>query len=166
MSTYFDDFCWFWSNFDVGTLSLVSLWNYLSVRVEHRKWKSVQDLSVYFSVSCSWNPRWTQTWYALGLQFGLDTHVSLLIRWWPRWRTALGIFWQLGAMTKSQKVYPLFNILCAIDPLTPRRLCMRSSRATQSTWSHGLFFFLCEKVITRGNKHGHIKKLIWPRIVQ
>jgi hypothetical protein len=39
---------------------------------------SVCDLGVGFTTDCSWNSRWTRTWYGLGLQLELDALTRIL----------------------------------------------------------------------------------------
>ena len=54
------------------------------------KLESVCDQDIRFSARYSCSPRWTRTWYRLGLQLILDAHAGLL-RWFPRMRMSLGI---------------------------------------------------------------------------
>ena len=54
------------------------------------KLESVCDQDIRFSARYSYSPRWTRTWYGLGLQLILDARAGLL-RWFPRRRMSLGI---------------------------------------------------------------------------
>jgi hypothetical protein len=46
------------------------------------KTKSVCDMDVRFTTHYSWSPKWSRTWFGLGLQLGLDA-LGCLLRWWP-----------------------------------------------------------------------------------